>query len=276
YVGDIGIGVNPALAQRVRDADLLLVLGARLGEMTTSGYSLVAVPKPQQSLVHVYPDPSEIGRVYRPDLAIVARPADLLRRLASVAPRGKPDWAAWREAARVDYLEWQKPQPTPGAVRMEEVVLHLSQTLPEDAIVTNGAGNYSAWLHRYFRYKKWRTQLAPTSGSMGYGLPAAVAAKLACPDRTVVCLAGDGCFQMTMQEFGTACQYGAAIVAIISNNGMYGTIRMHQERHYPGRVSGTDLVNPDFAALARAYGGHGEAVERGEDFPAALDRALAA
>ena len=149
------------------------------------------------------------------------------------------------------------------------------EDLPEDAILTNGAGNYSAWLHRYYRYRRWRTQLAPTSGSMGYGLPAAVAAKLACPDRPVICLAGDGCFQMTMQEFGTACQYGANIIVLVSNNGMYGTIRMHQEKNYPGRVSGTNMVNPDFAALARSYGGHGETVTTTDAFPAALERAMA-
>ncbi len=159
---------------------------------------------------------------------------------------------------------------------MERIVAHLGKVLPEDAILTNGAGNYSAWLHRYYRYRRWRTQLAPTSGSMGYGLPAAVAAKLTHPDRTVICLAGDGCFQMTMQEFGTACQYGANIVVIISNNGMYGTIRMHQEKNYPGRVSGTQMVNPDFAALAQSYGGHGETVTATDEFPAALERAMSA
>jgi len=276
YVGDVGIGINPKLAQRVKDADLLLVLGARLGEITTSGYTLLDVPQPRQRLVHVHPDPSELGRVYRPDMAVAARASDLVHRLAARPANRNPARAAWREAARADLDAWQEPQETPGAVKMEQVVHHLSETLDADAIVTNGAGNYSAWLHRYYRYKDWRTQLAPTSGSMGYGLPAAVAAKLAFPERQVVCLAGDGCFQMTMQELGTACQYGANVVVIVSNNSMYGTIRMHQERHYPGRVSGTDIVNPDFAALARSYGALGEVVTRTEDFPAALERALAA
>ena len=276
YVGDVGIGINPKLAQRVKDADLLLVLGARLGEITTSGYTLLDVPQPRQRLVHVHPDPSELGRVYRPDMAVAARASDLVHRLAARPANRNPARAAWREAARADLDAWQEPQETPGAVKMEQVVRHLSETLDADAIVTNGAGNYSAWLHRYYRYKDWRTQLAPTSGSMGYGLPAAVAAKLAFPERQVVCLAGDGCFQMTMQELGTACQYGANVVVIVSNNSMYGTIRMHQERHYPGRVSGTDIVNPDFAALARSYGALGEVVTRTEDFPAALERALAA
>lgn len=276
YVGDVGIGINPKLAQRVKDADLLLVLGARLGEITTSGYTLLDVPQPRQRLVHVHPDPSELGRVYRPDMAVAARASDLVHRLAARPANRNPARAAWREAARADLDAWQEPQETPGAVKMEQVVRHLSETLDADAIVTNGAGNYSAWLHRYYRYKDWRTQLAPTSGSMGYGLPAAVAAKLAFPERQVVCLAGDGCFQMTMQELGTACQYGANVVVIVSNNSMYGTIRMHQERHYPRRVSGTDIVNPDFAALARSYGALGEVVTRTEDFPAALERALAA
>lgn len=276
YAGDVGVGINPALASRVKEADLLLVLGARLGEITTSGYTLVDVPAPRQRLVHIHPDPSELGRVYRPDLAIAARPADVLARLAA-RPSGKPTRrTAWLEAARADYERWQEPQETPGELKMEQVIHHLSATLDEDAIVTNGAGNYATWLHRYFRYKRWRTQLAPTSGSMGYGLPAAVAAKLACPNRQVICLAGDGCLQMTMQEFGTACQYGANIVVLVVNNGMYGTIRMHQERVYPGRVSGTTIRNPDFAAFARAYGAYGETVTRTADFAPALTRALEA
>lgn len=277
YIGDVGIGINPNLAERVRSADLLLVLGARLGEITTSGYSLVDIPEPRQRLVHVHADPSEPGRVYRPARAIAASAGAFVQQLAA-AVEAASDAARsdWLEAGRADYEAWQVPQETPGALKMEQVILHLSRTLPENAILTNGAGNYSAWLHRYFRYKSWRTQLAPTSGSMGYGLPASVAAKLEHPDRDVICLAGDGCFQMTMQEFGTAVQYGANIIVLISNNGLYGTIRMHQERDYPGRPSGTDMVNPDFAALAQAYGGYGETVASHEDFPAALARAQAA
>ena len=276
YVGDVGIGINPKLAARVRESDLLLVLGARLGEMTTSGYSLVGIPSPAQTLIHVYPDPNELGRVYRPAVALATSPAALLPHLAALDAPAAPVWADGTAAARADYEQWQQPEETPGDLKMEAVVRHLSQTLPEDAILTNGAGNYSAWLHRYYQYKRWRTQLAPTSGSMGYGLPAAVAAKLAYPDRVVVCFAGDGCLQMTMQEFGTAAQYGANVIVLVINNGMYGTIRMHQERHYPGRVSGTMLHNPDFAALARAYGGYGETVTRTADFPGAMDRALSA
>ncbi|WP_159587852.1 thiamine pyrophosphate-binding protein [Chelativorans xinjiangense] len=275
YVGDIGIGVNPKLAQRVREADLLLVLGARLGEMTTSGYTLVDIPQPAQDLIHIYPDPDELGRVYRPSLGIAARPAALLRKLAAAPLPAPSASSSWRREARADYETWRQPAETPGALKMENVIRHLSEILSDDAILTNGAGNYSAWLHRYFSYKSWRTQLAPTSGSMGYGLPAAVAAKLTHPERDIVCLAGDGCFQMSMQEFGTACQYGANIIVLVSNNGMYGTIRMHQERHYPGRVSGTAIVNPDFAALAQSYGAYGETVSRDEDFPAAFSRARA-
>ncbi|HSM39863.1 MAG TPA: thiamine pyrophosphate-binding protein [Afifellaceae bacterium] len=276
YAGDVGIGINPKLAERVRDADLLLVLGARLGEMTTSGYTLVGIPGPKQELVHVYPDPDELGRVYRPSLAIVAKAGVFVRQLADAArPPERPRDGLLAEA-HADYEAWQEPRETPGSLKMEQVVRHLREVLPDDAILANGAGNYAAWLHRYYRYRAWRTELAPTSGSMGYGLPAAVAAKLRHPDRDVICLAGDGCFQMTMQEFGTAAQYGANIVVLISNNGMYGTIRMHQERSYPGRVSGTTMVNPDFAALARAYGAYGETVESDAEFPAALERARSA
>ncbi|MEE8536140.1 MAG: thiamine pyrophosphate-dependent enzyme, partial [Kiloniellales bacterium] len=196
--------------------------------------------------------------------------------VADMAPGTPPPWRARTEAARADYLEWCRPVANPGALQMAEVVAWLADTLPPDAVVTNGAGNYSIWVHRFYRYRRYRTQLGPTSGSMGYGLPAAVAAKRLHPERTVVAFAGDGCFQMTGQEFGTAVQYGLPVIVILVNNGMWGTIRMHQERSYPGRVSATDLVNPDFAKLAEAYGGHGEVVERTEDFPAAFERARAA
>ncbi|MEM9240572.1 MAG: thiamine pyrophosphate-binding protein [Pseudomonadota bacterium] len=277
YVGDVGIGINPKLAERVKTSDCLLVLGARLGEMTTSGYTLVTPPVAEQPLLHVYPDPGELGRVYRPDLAVCARPAAFVQQLAEAA--GARDCGAWLREARADYEAWQVPLETPGEtpgdVNMENVVGHLREVLPEDAILTNGAGNYSAWLHRYYRYRRWRTQLAPTSGSMGYGLPAAVAAKLTHPDREVICLAGDGCFQMTCQEFGTACEFGTNIVVIICDNGMYGTIRMHQERAYPGRPIGTGLRNPDFAAWAESYGAFGVRVTSDEAFPNALAAARA-
>ena len=275
YAGDVGIGINPALAERVKNADVILALGARLGEITTSGYTLLAPPEPQQHLIHVHPDPSELGRVYRPALAIAARAGAVVQQLAKAETAPARNRSAFVKAARTDYETWQEPQETSGALKMENVVAHLNEVLPEDAIVTNGAGNYSAWLHRYYRYRSWRTQLGPTSGSMGYGLPAAISAKLQIPDRDVICLAGDGCFQMVSQEFGTACQYGANIVVLISNNAMYGTIRMHQQRHYPHRPSGTAILNPDFAALARAYGGFGATVECDADFPEAFAQARA-
>ena len=274
YAGDVGIGINPALARRVREADVILALGARLGEITTSGYTLLRPPVPAQALIHVHADPDEVGRVYRPEIAVVARPGPFATQLAGAArPR---EGGAWLAGARADYDAWQEPHETPGALKLERVVAHLGRVLPEDAVLTNGAGNYSAWLHRYHRYRGFRTQLAPTSGSMGYGLPAAIAAKLEQPEREAVAFAGDGCFQMTGQEFGTACERGANIVVLVCDNGMYGTIRMHQERAYPGRVSATGLANPNFAALARAHGGHGAAVERDEEFPAALAEARAA
>lgn len=271
YVGDVGIGINPALAQRVRDADVILALGPRLGEMTTSGYTLLTPPVPSQELIHIHADPSEIGRVFRPDMAVVGQPGPVVRQLSAAATARAG--GSWLTQARADYEAWQKPVETPGALKMEQVIAHLNEVLPEDAILTNGAGNYAAWLHRYYRYRGWRTQLAPTSGSMGYGLPAAIAAKLHHPDRDVICLAGDGCFQMVSQEFGTACQQGANIIILISDNGMYGTIRMHQQRKYPGRPSGTALSNPDFAALARAYGGYGDTVEATSDFAPAFAKA---
>jgi len=273
YIGDLGIGPNPALAERVAAADTLLVLGARLGEMTSGGYSLFQIPKPSQSLIHIHPNADELGRVYHADLAINCHSCDFLAQ-AVAATRGQS--VPTPETERAAYEHWQTPTATPGAVKMEQIISHLTQTLPDSAIITNGAGNYAAWLHRYYRYKSYRTQLAPTSGTMGYGLPAAISAKLMHPDRDVICLAGDGCFQMNGQEFGTAVQYGANIIVIIANNGVYGTIRMHQARQYPNRPSGTDMVNPDFAALARAYGAHGETVTQTEQFAAALARARAA
>lgn len=276
YVGDVGIGINPALADRVRNADVILCLGARLGEMTTGGYSLVVPPVPHQALIHVYPDPGELGRVYRPEIAVAGRPAAVIAQLAARAAVANPRHAAATAEARQSYERWQEPQESPGALKMERVIAHLNAVLPDDAILSNGAGNYTGWLHRYYRYRTWRTQLAPTSGSMGYGLPAAIAAKLRYPERDVICLAGDGCFQMVSQEFGTACQFGANVIVLISNNGMYGTIRMHQEREYPGRISATTMRNPDFAALARAYGAFGATVEQDADFPQALSAARAA
>ncbi|MEM0934723.1 MAG: thiamine pyrophosphate-dependent enzyme [Pseudomonadota bacterium] len=275
YCGDLGVGQNPALGRLLSEADAVLALGTRLGETATSGYTLLAPETPQPQLIHVHPDPSEIGRVYTPGLGYVAPAAEVLRALTAAAG---PAMAATprRAAARALYEAWQSPAETPGALKLEAVVASLSDTLPEDAIVTNGAGNYAAWLHRYFRFKRFGTQLAPTSGSMGYGLPAAIAAGLRHPDRPVLCLAGDGCLQMTVNELSTAAQYGVNLTVLVVNNGRYGTIRMHQERHYPGRVSGTDLYLPNIPDLARAYGGTGETLRTSAEAGPAISRALRA
>jgi acetolactate synthase-1/2/3 large subunit len=276
YAGDVGIGVNPKLGARLKSADLLIAIGARLGEATSGGYTLLDIPVPQQRLVHVHADAAELGRVYEPFLAINASPRTFAAALKGLSPIADPPWKGAAAAAHQDYLAWQEPVPSPGEVQMSEIVRWLAQALPRDAIVTNGAGNFATWVHRFYRYRGLGTQLAPTSGSMGYGFPASVAAKLIHPDRTVVCFAGDGDFLMTGQELATAVQHGAALIVLVVNNGMYGTIRMHQERHFPGRVIGTDLKNPDFAALAKAYGAHGETVTRTSDFAAAFARAQAA
>ncbi len=272
YVGDLNVGVNPRLGQRMRDADALLVIGSRLGDIETQGYTLVDPSDLHCAILHVHADPNEPGRVYHPDIAVTADAVSFVRALSRL-PACSKDWNDWTKSARADYDTWLTPHATPGDVKLEQVIAWLSDTLPDDAILTNGAGNYAAWLHRYFVYKRHGTQLAPTSGSMGYGFPAAVSASLEYPDRTVVCLAGDGCFQMTCNELSTAAQHGATPIVVVVNNGRYGTIRMHQEKTYPGRVSGTMLANPDFAALARAYGGHGETVTKTADFAAAFARA---
>ncbi|MGO4907485.1 thiamine pyrophosphate-binding protein [Pseudorhodobacter sp. W20_MBD10_FR17] len=273
YAGDLGVGMNPKLGQRLAQADVLLVLGARLGDIATNGYEILDPTRPGPRILHIHPDPDELGRVFAPALAIAAPTADVVGALADTS--GSGPWADWTAQARAEYETWQKPTETPGAVKLEQVVAWMADTLPHDSIITNGAGNYAAFLHRYYRFRRFGAQLAPTSGSMGYGFPASVAASLQHPDKTVVCMAGDGCFQMTCNEMSTAVQHGAKPIVIVANNGRYGTIRMHQERHYPGRVSGTDLANPDFAALARAYGGHGETVTDQADFAAAFARAQA-
>ncbi len=274
YVGDVGLGINPLLAERVRNADVILTIGARLGEATTSGYELLAPPVPRQKLIHVYPQAEELGRVYRPDVAIHADSSAFVSVLETRSLKVGEGWAKSIERARNEYEAWCEPQPTPGACRLEEVVSYLVAELPDNAIVTNGAGNYAAWVHRYYRYPQYGTQLAPRCGSMGYGVPAAIAAKLEHPDRPVICFAGDGCYMMHGQELATAVQYGANIVVIVANNGMYGTIRMHQEKRFPGRVSATDLTNPNFANLAESYGAHGLRVETSEAFPEAFQQAL--
>jgi acetolactate synthase-1/2/3 large subunit len=269
YVGDVGIGINPKLAERVRDADLLLVVGPRLGEMTTSGYTLID----KQALVHVHPGAEELGRVYRAVLPILSGPEQFAAAVRNL--RVEPRWSESTRVARADYEAWQQPEPMPGTLDLGACITQLRERVP-DAIVTNGAGNFSAWVHRFWRYHDYPTQLAPTSGAMGYGVPAAVAAKLVRPKRTVVCFAGDGDFLMSGQELATAFQYDLPFVVLLVNNGMYGTIRMHQERNYPGRVVGTELVNPDFAAYARAFGAHGETVTETSQFADAFERALAA
>ncbi|SOD91716.1 thiamine pyrophosphate-binding protein [Caenispirillum bisanense] len=277
YAGDVGLGINPKLLERLQGADLVLLLGGRLSEVPSQSYGLLGIPSPEAALIHVHPGAEELGRVYRPEIAVNATPGAFLDGLLALDAPAAPAWAGSAAAAHEAFLAWSGASPVvPGPVQMAPIMAWLQERLGPDAIVTNGAGNYATWIHRFWRFRTFGSQLAPTSGSMGYGLPAAVAAKLAHPERPVVCFAGDGCFQMTGLEFGTAVQAGAAVVVVVVDNGMYGTIRMHQEREYPGRVSGTQLANPDFAAFARAYGGHGETVERTEDFAPAMDRALAA
>jgi acetolactate synthase-1/2/3 large subunit len=274
YAGQLGYGPNPKLQQRIRDADLLLVVGARLGEATTDGYKLVTPDHPGQTLVHVHPDPNELGRVYHADLPICA---DMGEFAEMVADWSDPDLVRFSagEAAHKEWLEWSEPQPRKGVtLDLGPCVAAMRDKLPDTTIVCNGAGNFSGWWHRYWRYGGMPTQLAPTSGTMGYGLPASVAAALRFQDRPVVCVAGDGDFLMNGQELATAAARKLDLLVILVDNGSYGTIRMHQERDYPKRVSGTDLANPDFAALARAYGGWAETVERTADFAPALDRAV--
>ncbi len=276
YSGDVGIGINPALAKEIKDADLLILLGGRLSEMPSSSYTLVDIPYPRQQLVHIHPDPSELGRVYRPDLAICASPADFVAALADLDAPVEPRWSARTERMHAAYLAWSTtPEKSPGTVHMGRIMDWIEANTAADTIFTNGAGNYATWLHRFHRFRRFNTQAAPASGSMGYGLPAAVAAKQLFPEREVICFAGDGCFMMHGQEFATAVQHGLPLIVLVINNGMYGTIRMHQEREYPGRVSATALDNPDFAALARAYGGHGETVTATEEFGPAFERARA-
>lgn len=274
YAGDVGIGINPKLAERIKNADVVLVIGARLGEMTTSGYTIFEAPVPKQKLIHVHAGADELGRVYQAEVMINSTVSAFAKALAGM-PR-VTNSAVNADAANFDYQQWQARKEIPGAVQMWEVMQTLEAALSPDAILTNGAGNYATWLHRFHRYGragKFRTQLAPTSGAMGYGVPAAIAAKAVDSARTVVCFAGDGCFLMTGQELATAVQYQLNVIFIVVNNGMYGTIRMHQEREFPGNDYATALVNPDFAAYARSFGAHGEIVERTDQFAAAFERA---
>ena len=273
YIGDLGLGANPKLVERIGQADLIIAVGARLGEVPTQGYSLFTPEETSRKLVHIHPDPEELGRVWPAAVAATADVSLATLSLVTLDPSHSLRWQPWLSAGRAEYEAFSEPLPAVGRVNLSEVVAHMAQALPETAIVCNGAGNFAAWLHRFYRHRAGHTQLAPTSGAMGYGLPAAVAAKLVHPDREVVCFAGDGDFLMTGQELATAAQYGAAIVVVVVDNGAYGTIRAHQERRYPGRVVGTELVNPDFVAYARAFGAWSARVERTEHFPAALAEA---
>ncbi len=284
YAGDVGIGINPKLAARVREADLVIALGVRLGEMTTGGYTLLEAPRPRQKLVHIHAGAEELGRVYAADLMLQASVNNAAKALESLTAPPQLSWSVCSEAAAADFAANRVPQPV-EPLDMAQVMLTVERLVPEDSLFTNGAGNYSGWLHRYARYRglqhHGRTQLAPTSGAMGYGVPAAIAASLLYPDRTVINVAGDGDFLMTGQELATATGYGAGrgagkLISLVVDNGSYGTIRMHQEREFPGRVSGSDLFNPDFAALARAYGWNAARVERTDQFEPAFREALSA
>lgn len=274
YAGDVGIGINPKLKERIDQADLLLLVGGRLSEMPSQSYSLLNIPLPKQQLVHIHPDAEELGRVYHPALAIHASPTAFCKAAEGLQPPVELKWQGAAGRAHQNYLDWSGARPQiPGKLQMADVMDYLEANLPDDAICANGAGNYATWLHRFHRFRRFGTQVAPTSGSMGYGLPAAIAAKLLHPEKEVICFAGDGCFQMTMQEFGTACQEEANIIVLVIDNGMYGTIRMHQERHYPGRPSATNLVNPDFVALAQSYGAFAETIDCTKAFAPAFERA---
>jgi acetolactate synthase-1/2/3 large subunit len=276
YIGDISLGCSRPLMKHVKTSDLLLVVGDRLGDVTTNHYSLFDVPTLSQVLIHVFPGPEELGRVFVPTLGIPAHSSRFVEALAELKPLDSSGWTTWRAEMREAYLDYRAPRTDVQSFDLAKVITHLSDTLPDDAVITNGAGNYTIWLHRYYSYRQLGTQIAPKSGSMGYGLPAAIAAQLRYPERKVVCLAGDGCFMMASQEFATAIQQHLPIIIVIVNNAMYGSIRMHQELNFPNRPSGTDLFNPDFAALARCYGAFGEAIDRHEDFPDAFARALEA
>jgi acetolactate synthase-1/2/3 large subunit len=276
FAGELALGMNPKLRARVEAADLVLLIGGRMAEIPSQGYELFDIPTPRQKLVHVHAGAEELGRVYHPALAIHASPTAFAAALESLQPPNAIKWSASTRAANADYRVFSDTAPeNPGPVQLGEIMLWLRDRLPPDAIVANGAGNYTIWIGRFLRFRRYGTQLGPVSGSMGFGLPAAVGAKRLHPERMVVAFAGDGCFLMNGQEFATAVQYDLPIVVIVIDNANYGTIRMHQERRFPGRVSATALRNPDFAALARAYGGHGETVERTEEFAPAFERAVA-
>jgi acetolactate synthase-1/2/3 large subunit len=274
YAGDLGIGANPKLIDYIKSSDLVMLIGGRLGEMPSQRYSLLDIPGPRHTFVHVHPGAEELGRVYRPALAINAAPTAFAAGLDRLTPPTNAPWADDAKALHAAFLAWtDKATSVPGAVNLGDVIVSLRDKLPADAVVCNGAGNFSVWVHRYHRFRRYGTQLAPIAGSMGYGVPAAIAAKRLAPERTVVAFAGDGDFLMTGQEFATAVQHDLPIIVIVCDNAMYGTIRMHQEREYPGHVVATSLRNPDFAAYARAFGGHGATVETTADFLPVFDAA---
>jgi len=277
YAGDVGIGLNPKLAARIKESDLILAIGPRLGEMTTGGYTLLQAPKPTQKLIHIHSSAEELNRVYQADVAINATMNAAARSLEVLTAPTEVPWASWSEAAHADYEANMVPQPLPGEIDMPAIVGMLQKHLPDDAVLTNGAGNFASWVHRFFKHhglaKGFKTQLAPTVGSMGYGVPAGIAANIV-SGRTALTMAGDGDFLMNGQELATAVQHGARSIIVLLNNGMYGTIRMHQEREYPRNVSGTELANPDFAALARAYGYAGVRITRTAEFEPELLAAL--
>lgn len=275
YAGDLGIGPNPKLMARIKAADLVVLIGGRMGEMPSQSYTLFDIPTPQVKLVHVHPGAEELGRVYHPHLAINASPTAFCSALEGLQPPNEIKWRAGTEQLHADFLAWtEKATPQPGGVNLGEIMVWLRNELPDDAIITNGAGNFAGWIHRFYRFRKYATHIAPTSGSMGYGVPATVAMKALYLDRPIVCIAGDGDFLMNGQEFATAVQYNLPIIIVVVDNGLYGTIRMHQERDYPGRVVATELKNPDFAAYAKAFGGHGAFVDKTADFPAAYAAAV--
>ncbi len=271
YAGDFGIGPNPKLLARVKGADLVLLIGDRMSEMSSQSYTAFDIPEPQMKLVHVHPGAEELGRVYHPALAINAAPTAFCAALEGLQPPNDIAWKGEADTAHADFLAWtEKPMAQPGPINLGEIMVWLRDNLGPEAIITNGAGNFATWINRYYRFRRYNTLIAPTSGSMGYGFPAAVAMKTLHPDRTVVCVAGDGDFLMTGNDFATAVQYSRPVIVVLWDNGTYGTIRMHQEREYPGRVVGTELKNPDFAAYAKAFGGFGIRIEKTADFPAAF------
>ena len=272
YIGDVGIGLNPELAKSVKQADTLIVLGARLGEMTTGGYTLIDIPSPRQTLIHVYPGAEELNRTYAANVAINCSVTQFCQSIEAIELKDKPE-VGDLDQYREHYLRWNQAIESQTPVQLSQIMHWISNHLADNSVITNGAGNYAGWIHRFFCFKQFHTQLAPTSGSMGYGLPAALSAKAMDRNRAVICFAGDGCLQMTIQELATAAQFKLNIIVIVINNGSWGTIRMHQEKTYPGRVKGTDLVNPDFTSLAKAYGFHSELVLTTNDFAVAYERA---